>query len=596
MPIGLGETPIKIISASNTSQQVFYNERFIRFTFTLMFNTTNSSLYGTYAVIPAYFNTTSGSVWNVDLMKHFELNRFIVFNLPSFSWFNYSIDENGALDLDNNKDTPNYYVRMHVNATSHTEVTYDFLVVIVGVPPGLLFLSYVGYVHFNQTVDWERNYTWTYTNGTAVSDAEMSQIRDMIWENETMGMEKLGYAGLGPITENTTIDNLTGDPKYWWITDKNFEWTWLVFRVKEVYATDITGLGVTWNTLMSEFAGILLYTDVDGDGVLDMGVSPLLGAADPEEATHVFLIDSAQAVNLTLPFNGAYGENGSVTVSGGETVDFGVTLSNVSGVLFPLKVGNAKRVHNVWSFIREVTPVDPEDFDKTPSKANVTGISLVGHFNLEAGDGNFKGVLKIDQRVGEWSVNVGNSTNPADLTNRSLAIAYYGRRVQGNYTSTFVSESGRPVDPDENSTMSSTFSFKVGNASIADFQMGGSVYVWNGTENYTAYSSTTPVSAFKGMYIGEAGDSIANITITGETYFMATCFPKWNGKSIDNDPSYISYISTSVYETQTPLTLLLLLLLTSSGKGGAGIIIMIVAVAATAGTGAITIIRRKRSK
>ena len=61
VPIGLGETPIKIISASNTSQQVFYNERFIRFTFTLMFNTTNSSLYGTYIVIPAYFNTISGS-------------------------------------------------------------------------------------------------------------------------------------------------------------------------------------------------------------------------------------------------------------------------------------------------------------------------------------------------------------------------------------------------------------------------------------------------------------------------------------------------------------------------------------------------------
>ncbi|MBS7287671.1 MAG: hypothetical protein KIH01_02700, partial [Candidatus Freyarchaeota archaeon] len=112
--------------------------------------------------------------------------------------------------------------------------------------------------------------------------------------------------------------------------------------------------------------------------------------------------------------------------------------------------------------------------------------------------------------------------------------------------------------------------------------MGGSTYTLNGTENHTAYSSTIPLSAFEGIYVGEAGDSIANITITGETYFMASCFPKWDGEDIVNDPSYISYISTSIYESQSPLIFLILLLMSSSGQRGTWV--AAVAVAAAAGT------------
>ncbi|MEM2625340.1 MAG: hypothetical protein QXG19_04385, partial [Candidatus Jordarchaeales archaeon] len=120
-------------------------------------------------------------------------------------------------------------------------------------------------------------------------------------------------------------------------------------------------------------------------------------------------------------------------------------------------------------------------------------------------------------------------------------------------------------------------------------------YTLNGSGTFTALSSTTPLSAFRGMYIGEAGDSVANITITGETYFMATCFPEWDGQDVQNDPSYISYVSTSIYETQANLLLLLLLLVTASSSRGGSVVVALVAVSA-AGATAIAVRRMKKKR
>ena len=577
----LSECPVELVSVKNAFNGVLH------LNFSLMFNTTNSTFFGSYVVFPIYLNSSSdNSVWNVDLSKHFELSSLIAFN-SAFDWFEYSVGEDGSLILNDN----NYYVKMRANLTVNTTASYELLVTFIGSPPGLLLISQVGYVHFTQTMLWNRTYFWTHINGTPVSSEEMQTINNTIWSD---GVENPGYTGLGPLTINASIDDLINNPDYWWITSNNFTWSWLVFNVQEVYVTSISDLGLSWNTIEVSFAGMLLYVDQDGDSVLDMGISPLLGAADPEEATHVFIINSADDIELKLPFNGTYGANGSVKVPGGTTVDFGVSLTDINGTLFPLKVGNDDRVHSVWSFIREVPLyVDPSDFEKSPSPANVTSLSLTAHFHLGAGQSNYRGVLKVDQEVGDWSVATGNDA-PANLTGRSLAMAYYGKFIQGNYTARFFSESGNVVDSDSNSTMSNSFSFKVGSSTIADFQMGGSTYTLNGSKTLMACSSTIPLSAFSGMYVGETGDSIANITITGETYFMATCFPEWGGEDVQNDPSYISYISTSIYESQGNLLLLLLLLMASSSKESAGVLVL-VAASAAAGA-AVVAVRRARKK
>ncbi|MEM2625341.1 MAG: hypothetical protein QXG19_04390, partial [Candidatus Jordarchaeales archaeon] len=465
--IPLSELPVELLEANRTLDEALHLK------FSLKFNTTNSTFFGSYAVLPIYLNSSNGSpVWGVDLSKHFELSSLIAFN-SAFSWLDYSVGEDGSLDLDNNPGTDNYYVRMRANATITTNVSYELLVTAIGSPPGLLLISHVGYVHFEQTMLWNRTYTWTYVNGSPISSNDMQMINGTIWSN---GMENPGYAGLGPMTINASIDDLINNPDYWWITTNTYEWTWLVFNVQEVYVTSLPDRGLSWSTIEASFAGMLLYTDQDGDGVLDMGVSPLLGAADPEEATHVFIINSAEDVELRLPFNGEHGANGSVKVPGGTTVDFGVSLSGLNGTLFPLKVGDDDRVHSVWSFIRDVPLyVDPDDFEKSPSPANVTSLSLVAHFHLEAGEDNYSGILKVDQEVGDWSAATGEGS-PVDLTGRSLAMAYYGKFIQGNYTAVFTSESGAALDPDSNSTMSNRFSFKVGSSPIADFHMGGSKY------------------------------------------------------------------------------------------------------------------------
>ena len=586
----MDELPVELLSVASATPGDH-----LHLNFTLKFNTSNSDFYGPYVVVPGFFKNASGQpVWNVKLQDHADIMRLIAFNMPTFNWFSYSVGEDGSLDLDDNPQTPNYYVRMHSNGTIELKITYNLLRTVITSPPGMTVVARVGYIHCTATLKWNRSYIWTHSDGTPVSDAEMQQINSTIWLDDNV--EKLGYIGLGHLTINASIDDLIRNPKYWWITSNVLDWAWLAFDVREVYATSLPGGGLSWSTVEAAFAGILLYVDQDADGVLDMGVSPLLGAADPEEATHVFLISNADSVNLTLPFNGEYGVNGSVTVPGGTQVDFGVRLTGVNGTLFPLKVGNARRVHSVWHFMREIPLyIDPDDFDKSPSHADVTELSLVGHFYLEAGQDNYRGVLKVDQAVGDWNVTTGGSGAQVDLTNRSMAIAYYGRFVEGNYTATFMAEGVGAVDPDSDSMMANKFSFKVSNASIGDFQMGGSTYTLDGTQNYTAYSSTTPVSAFKAMYVAETEESIANITITGETYFMASCFPVWGGEDVDNDPSYISYISTGIYESkpQNLLPLLFLLVLTSSNQGNTGVV---AAVAIVAGAGAATLIYWRKKK
>ncbi len=235
----LNETPVELLSVTHQPDGMLH------LNFSLRFNTSNSTFFGSYAVLPLQLNKTNGPVWNVDLGKHFELSSLIAFNAPSFDWFEYSIGEDGSLDLDKDPSTPNYYVRMRANATVQTEASYKLLMTVIGSPPGLLFVSHVGYVHFTQTIWWNRTYIWTYVNGTPVDEAKMQEINNTIWSGR---VEKPGYAGLGPLTINASIEDLINNPDYWWIKSNTWEWTWLVFNVREVYVTSLSDLGLSWNT------------------------------------------------------------------------------------------------------------------------------------------------------------------------------------------------------------------------------------------------------------------------------------------------------------------------------------------------------------
>ena len=71
--------------------------------------------------------------------------------------------------------------------------------------------------------------------------------------------------------------------------------------------------------------------------------------------------------------------------------------------------------------------------------------------------------------------------------------------------------------------------------------------------------------------------------------------PVWGGEDVDNDPSYISYISTGIYESkpQNLLPLLFLLTLTSS-QGNTGVVIAAVAIVAGAGVATLIYWRKRR--
>jgi len=304
---------------------------------------------------------------------------------------------------------------------------------------------------------------------------------------------------------------------------------------------------VSWVTLKTSYAGLLLYDDFDGNGAATFNITN--GIPMPYEVSHVFLINSVGNVVFKRPFDSA-NTSGRVTIPDNETVDFGVTLEDIGGILYPTRVSRGLR--SIWRYYLSSTGeigVVPTDFDYAVSRATIDKMSLIVHFSVEeAGEGelNNHASMKIDQYVGNWELLDFNTT--AELQGKSLAIAYFAKLT--NVTrSTFAAE-GATVDSDD-VTVGARFSYVVQNASVADMKFGETTYIW-GKDNktYTAYSATEPFSAFKATYESETGDSVSQWLVDRETYIVTTSFPKWDGYSVDNDPEIVVYTSKAVAEEE----------------------------------------------
>lgn len=488
-----------------------------------------------------------GAVWHQPLF-------FTVGAIPDWWGRHWTVALDGALDLDGDLSTTDdrYYVKRVWSVNANVSKTWKILLVRILWNPDkdvagdeLLTLAWMGTVHHVWEVSWSETFIWYYAeNKTVVSPETMQKINSTIW-NMKKDRPRPGYWALAPLTKNITSEEYCG--KRWWLSTSRFEWTWFHFAIRQIYRTAISENSVSWVTLKTAYAGLLLYDDFDGNGAATFNITN--GIPMPYEVSHVFLINSVGTVVFKRPFD-SVNTSGRVTVPDNETVDFGVTLEDIGGILYPTRVSRGLR--NIWRYYLSSTGeigVVPTDFDYAVSRTTIDEMSLMVHFSVEeAGEGelNNHASMKIDQYVGNWELLDFNTT--AELQGKSLAMAYFAKLT--NVTrSTFASE-GTTIDSDD-VTVGARFSYVVQNASVADMKFGETTYIW-GKDNktYTAYSATEPFSAFKAMYESETGDSVSQWLVDRETYIVTTSFPKWDGYSVDNDPEIVVYTSKAVAEEE----------------------------------------------
>jgi len=506
-------------------------------------------VYDEFYLVGVKLEKTDGKEFKI-FSRGYIIKPTVIFRIgasPDWWFLHWTVTPSGALDLDGDLSTTDdqYYVKRVWKADINKTKILDLLFVdILWDPtPGasgdeLRTFAWMGTVHHIWEYTWSEQFIWYYANNnTVVSPSTMNKINSTIWDSTT-GKPKFGYWSISYLTRNVTSEEYKG--KHWWLNQSKLEWTWFHFHTRQTYRTSISENSIGWSSFQTSYAGLLLFNDTDGNGAATFNVTD--GVPMAYEISHVFLINNVSSVSFRRPFD-SENATGTQTVTGNQTITFGVTIKGVKGVLLPTRVKRSlQSALKFYLTIDSMVGLDEKDFEKYPSRATIDEMSLTVHFTATTTgteELNNKASMKIDQYIGNWELLDHNTTEM--LTNRSLAIAYFGKLTNV----TFVFQSGNQVIDSDQAYNATSFSFASnGTAKFADMNFGGSTYVW-GKDNstQTATSATEPYSAFKAMYELDTGESVAEWIVDRQTYFIVTAFPKWDGYSIYNDPEVVVYPS-----------------------------------------------------
>ncbi len=489
-------------------------------------------------------------------------HRFKIGNPRSWEPQHWTVTDSGALDLDGDIHTTEdqYYVRrvgtwsdtVHVNRTA-------LLVHLMFDPspgfPGDEFISnnWMGLVTFNMDFNASETFYWYHASDMSpVNSTELNRIRNLVWANQTEESPNPGYEYVAWLTVNKTLKVQIGDQP-----ENHWEWSWFGFGTGQHFLTAINNVSKQWAFFRAEFAGFLLFKDnatESSPGAPDFSVED--GAIKTSEVTHYFTIDRVGKIKFTLPFNSNQ-THGDVNVSADTQIDFGVELLNINGTLYPIRMQGTDAITGAWD-LRQTSGtaygLDPANFDYYIETATIDKIKFTVHFSVDISQfdpdnpatWNHEVSLKVDQYIGNWNL---HHFDNSVLENRSLAITYFG--VLGSATRTQYSAGGRPIDDTNTGSISaSSYQFGANDTPFAEVRMGGATYVWGKDgKTYATGSSTAPVGAFSAMYQSSTSESITTWTVEANMLFMSTGFSHWDGKSIDNDPAFVAYVSAQTTPT-----------------------------------------------
>jgi hypothetical protein len=351
------------------------------------------------------------------------------------------------------------------------------------------------------------------------------------------------------MAENFTSDDLKQqalDEGWDWVEDSQ-TWSWLWWGLHEDYSTEVYN-GTHYETmhidLDYEFAGLLAWNDTIAVDATTTNVMNFNSSYS--ELTHYWMPMDVEAVTFVTPGE-AWGNMNQSDVEYrpiNETIDFGVSFQNLTGVAFPF----GEYSYFDW-FDGQYYGSDLATFAERPTECNTTELSLNVHFSgVENGTGANSAEVKFDIGVGDWRVDTPGGENVLD--GFSLAIAFYSELTVTAETgqaaiSGYVGDTGTPLNntqavPSENFTMTS------GLSNVAMMNLGGAPYYWGFSPgslvNVTA--QTVPLSTFESIYVSEYGSANATtFQVTTEQFYTLISFRWWSGYEVEVDPVFVAYVS-----------------------------------------------------
>lgn len=467
---------------------------------------------------------------------------------------------NGALDLDGDLGTTDdqFYVREIHSSTDFFNITQQYLdVSILWEPDSATWAdefslhSFTGMVTFNWTYDWSETNVWTHTDGTSLTPAEYTAVSEVMFDS--YGNPNPGYWGISWMFENRTYADMlqqAQDEGWDWVEDNSQEWSWLWWELQESYSTEISN--GTHSDLMDvnlayQYAGMFAWNDTNSDNFMNILTN--------NEITHYWMPVDVESVAFTTPGEGwgNFNATGSEYRPVNETIDFGVTFSNVTGVVYPF----GERSYFDW-YEGTVTGSDFADFDERPAECLTEEFSIDVHFTGEvnATGGANTAEVKFDIGVGQWDIDFPSATNP--LEGMSLAVAFYSDlniMTSGGMTAnaSYIDDDGQVVTNDQDEA-SLNFTMASGLSDVAMMSLGGAPYDWAFNSSYpsTAGAQAVPLSTFSEIYVSGGGNSATTFSITSQQFYTVLSFKWWDGYSVYVDPVFVGYISHGTSDSEAP--------------------------------------------
>jgi len=375
---------------------------------------------------------------------------------------------------------------------------------------------------------------------SSVSRETMDMIRSTVLDEE--GNPKPGYWEIAMMVENRSWEDILemAREKGWdWISDEYQSWTWIWFGFEQFYHTSWHENNTdqwAYVALRYEYAGLYIFNDTDGDGIMD-----------EDEITHYFMPNSVENLTFMTPGEpfGNYNRTGEIIVPGDEEISFGIIYDGINGTTFPAE-------HSIWWWYggEALSGSDFNTFNTRPVDVSIDFMMFKLHFqgNLTVNElGNREAYVKIDQYVGDWDVML--SRGREVLENRSLSISYYVYLETSMHWSVY-SEEGEPLT---NEQVAEASRIRIGaeDVSFAEIVLGDE-YLWG--YNYTIYNATaqtTPLYTYESIYVGyDSPTSATGWTFRSTMYFLTVGFPIWNGYAVYQDPLEIINVGQRGEEVQ----------------------------------------------
>jgi len=468
--------------------------------------------------------------------------RWALWGIQSWS----KSDVNNALDLDGDLSTSDdqYYVLSEYQSTNSWSTEWSRMWVNLmwdpnGTIPGdeMNTHSWMGVETYIWSYQWAESFYWFHADDlTPVSSAEWSVINSTLLNED--GQPRAGYWDIAHMARNVTWEDIVSEAieNGWdWFDQGEQTWTWLSFGVGQSYGVD-SEFGWSSINLRYEYSGLMIWEDINNNSIME---TYMLSPGDGE-LTHYFIPDSVGSVSFITPglAFGVVAESGSLLLDLEDEVTWGVTFHNVNGTTFPFNA------YAYWDWYGGVvTGSDLRTFDERPTKVTIDEISFLVHFqgvlNTTEGATSNYATMKVDNTVGQWSVDLNGGTD--NLESKSLALNYLADVSTSQFR---TAESGVTQ---EQTIVSDRFEIGDSSSRFAEMIIGGVTYDW-AYDPYTPYnvtSQTTPFSTFTSAFQSDNGQSATSWEFSSTQYYVSIGFPEWDGYYVYQDPVFVGYISNS---------------------------------------------------